>query len=117
MSRIIRALSAGILALSLGGLAAPEIALAEFPEQPITYVISFDPGGESDVTARFQEPHLEEKLGVDVVVTHRPGGGGAVAWSEFQRTAQPDGYTVIGINIPHIVAQPIQRADAGYDTF
>jgi tripartite-type tricarboxylate transporter receptor subunit TctC len=117
MSRIIGALSAGILALSLGGLAAPEIASAEFPEQPITYVISFDPGGESDVTARFQEPHLEEKLGVDVVVTHRPGGGGAVAWSEFQRNAQPDGYTIIGINIPHIVAQPIQRADAGYDTF
>jgi tripartite-type tricarboxylate transporter receptor subunit TctC len=117
MSRTTHALSAGILALSLGAVAAPGIASAQYPEQPITYIISFDPGGESDVTARFQEPHLEEKLGVDVVVTHRPGGGGAVAWSEFQRNAEPDGYTVIGINIPHIVAQPIQRADAGYETF
>ncbi len=117
MSSISHALFTGILALSFGALAAPQTASAEYPEQPITYIIPFNPGGESDVTARFQEPHLEEKLGVDVVVTHRPGGGGAVAWSEFQRNAEPDGYTLIGINIPHIVAQPIQRADAGYDTF
>lgn len=117
MSRITHALCTGLVALSLGALAAPNVASAEYPEQPITYVIAFNPGGESDVTARFQEPQLEEKLGVDVIVTHRPGGGGAVAWSEFQRTAQPDGYTVIGINIPHIVAQPIQRSDAGYNTF
>jgi tripartite-type tricarboxylate transporter receptor subunit TctC len=117
MTKMTHMLSAGILALSLGALAAPGTASAQYPEQPITYIISFNPGGESDVTARFQEPLLEEKLGVDVVVTHRPGGGGAVAWSEFQRTAEPDGYTIIGINIPHIVAQPIQRADAGYETF
>ena len=117
MRRTAYALSAGILALSLGAVAMPGTASAEYPEQPITYIIPFDPGGESDVTARFQERHLEEKLGVDVVVTHRPGGGGAVAWSEFQRNAQPDGYTIIGINIPHIVAQPVQRADAGYETF
>jgi tripartite-type tricarboxylate transporter receptor subunit TctC len=110
-------LFAAALAVSLGAMAAPGTASAQYPEEPITYIISFDPGGESDVTARFQEPHLEELLGVDVVITHRPGGGGAVAWSEFQRTAEPDGYTIIGINIPHIVAQPIQRADAGYDTF
>ena len=117
MRTMTHAVSAGILALSLGALALPGPALAQYPEQPITYIISFNPGGESDVTARFQEPHLEEKLGVDVVVTHRPGGGGAVAWSEFQRNAEPDGYTLIGINIPHVVAQPIQRADAGYETF
>jgi tripartite-type tricarboxylate transporter receptor subunit TctC len=108
------AAGAATLALTLG-MAAP--AVAEFPERPITYVISFNPGGESDVTARFQEPHLEEMLGVDVAVTHRPGGGGAVAWSEFQRTAEPDGHELIGINIPHIVAQPVMREDAGYDTF
>jgi tripartite-type tricarboxylate transporter receptor subunit TctC len=53
---------------------------------------------------------------VTVNVTHKPGGGGAVAWSEFQRTARPDGYTIIGVNIPHIIAQPIERKDAGYTT-
>lgn len=91
-------------------------AAAAYPEKPISYIIAFNPGGESDVTARLQQSHLEKILGVTVNVVHKPGGGGAVAWSEFQRTAKPDGYTVIGVNIPHIIAQPIQRKDAGYTT-
>jgi len=91
-------------------------AQAEFPEKPITYIISFNPGGESDITARLQESHLQKILGVPVNITHKPGGGGAVAWSDFQRTAKPDGYTVIGVNIPHIIGQPLMRKDAGYTT-
>ena len=104
----------GILVLAVAVLLG--VAMAQYPQRPITYIIPFDPGGESDVTARFQEPHLQELLGVSVTVTHRPGGGGAVGWSDFQRTARPDGYELIGINIPHIVGQPIQRVDAGYTT-
>lgn len=94
----------------------PLAALAAFPEKPITYTIPFNPGGESDVTARLQEPHLEDILGVSVNVTHKPGGGGAVAWSQFQRTAKPDGYWVVGCNIPHIIGQPTLRKNAGYKT-
>lgn len=94
----------------------PGIAFAEFPEKPITYTIPFNPGGESDITARLQEPELEKYLGVAVNVTHKPGGGGAVAWGEFQRTAKPDGYSIIGFNIPHIIGQPMLRKEAGYKT-
>ena len=94
----------------------PALVSAEYPEKPVTYIISFNPGGESDVTARLQESHLEKFLGQPVNVTHKPGGGGAVAWSDFQRTAKPDGYTVIGVNIPHIIGQPMLRKDAGYET-
>ena len=95
---------------------APGIARAEDPDKPITYTIPVNPGGESDITARLQEPILEKDLGVTVNVTHKPGGGGAVAWSEFQRTAKPDGYSIIGCNIPHIIGQPLLRKDAGYKT-
>ncbi len=105
-----------LLAVSTVLILSAGIALAEYPERPITYIISFNPGGESDITARLQEPHLEKALGVAVNVTHKPGGGGAVAWGEFQRTAKPDGYTVIGTNIPHIIGQPLLRKDAGYET-
>ncbi|OLO10480.1 C4-dicarboxylate ABC transporter substrate-binding protein [Chromohalobacter japonicus] len=106
------ALTASIVAV----LGLPGVASAAYPEKPITYTIPFDPGGESDVTARFQEKHLEELLGTDVVIKNRPGGGGAVAWSEFQNNAEPNGYEMIGVNIPHIIAQPIMRKQAGYDT-
>jgi len=105
-----------ILALSTIFILTAGIAIAEYPDRPITYIIPFNPGGESDITARLQEPVLEEVLGVDINVTHKPGGGGAVAWSEFQRTAKPDGYTLIGVNIPHIIGQPLLRKDTGYET-
>jgi tripartite-type tricarboxylate transporter receptor subunit TctC len=95
---------------------ASQAVAQNYPVKPVNYIISFNPGGESDITARMQQSHLEKILGVSVNVTHKPGGGGAVAWSEFQRTARPDGYTIIGVNIPHIIAQPIERKDAGYTT-
>lgn len=91
-------------------------SVSDVYEEPITYVIPFDPGGESDVTARFQEGPLEEALGVSVNIQHRPGGGGAVAWSEFQSSAEPTGNTIIGVNIPHIIGQPMLRQDAGFET-
>jgi len=105
-----------ILSLAVLFVFGAGISVAAYPDRPITYIISFNPGGESDITARLQEPVLEEILGVDINVTHKPGGGGAVAWSEFQRTAKPDGYTLIGINIPHIIGQPMLRKDTGYET-
>ncbi len=112
MKRFLAFLIIGTLIFSTGiVLAGPG-----YPEKPITYIISFNPGGESDITARLQEPHLEKILGVPINVTHKPGGGGAVAWSEFQRTGTPDGYTLIGTNIPHIIGQPLLRRDAGYVT-
>jgi len=64
----------------------------------------------------FKKPHIEKILGVSVNVTHRPGGSGGVAWSAFQRSAKPTGYEMIGINIPHIIGQPMIRKDAGFKT-
>ncbi len=111
MVMIKRILTIGIVTLTMTLFAS--VVMAEYPEKAVTYIIPFNPGGESDITARLQEPVLEKILGTAVNVTHKPGGGGAVAWSEFQRRAKPDGYTFIGVNIPHIVAQPILRKGAG----
>lgn len=91
------------------------VAFAQFPERDVTYVISFNAGGESDITARLQQPHLEDILGVNVSIVNRPGGGGAVAWSESQRSTDPDGYTIVGVNLPHIATQPMERTDTGFE--
>jgi tripartite-type tricarboxylate transporter receptor subunit TctC len=109
------ALPTGIAVSTAFGMVAPAVA-QNFPTRAIEYIIPFNPGGESDITARLQEPFLKEALGVDVNVRHQPGGGGAVAWSEFQANAEADGHEIIGINLPHIVGQPIQRSDSGYMT-
>jgi len=88
---------------------------AEFPKGPITYIIPFNPGGQSDVEARLQQPYLEKILGVPIVVNYMPGAGGALAWTKFA-AAKPDGYTLCGINIPHIILQPLSQKDAAFKT-
>ncbi len=90
-------------------------ALAEFPEKAITYSIPFGPGGQSDLEARRQQPYLEKYLGVDVIVQYKPGGGGSVGWAELIKK-KPNGYFISGINIPHIILQPLARGNAGYET-
>ena len=85
-----------------------------YPAKSITYLVTFDPGGQSDREARRQQPLLEKILGQKVVVDYKVGGGGALGWSELVR-AQPDGYLMAGINIPHIILQPLQQ-QTGYAT-
>ncbi len=87
----------------------------KFPTGPITYIIPFNPGGQSDVEARLQQPYLEKNLGVPIVITYIPGAGGALAWTKFAQ-AKPDGYTICGINIPHIILQPLSQTDVTFKT-
>ncbi len=104
-----------LFALAVLGFAAGEGEGTEYPTRAISYVIPFNPGGQSDVMAQYQKPYLQEVLGVDVIIRHQPGAGGAVAWANTVK-ARPDGYTVVGNNVPHIIIQPLVRDDAGYQT-
>lgn len=88
---------------------------ADFPKGPITYVIPFNPGAASDMQARMQQPHLEKILGVPILINYMPGAGGALAWTKFSQI-KPDGYTMCGINIPHIMLQPLGQKDANFKT-
>jgi putative tricarboxylic transport membrane protein len=85
-----------------------------FPSRQLTYLVSFDPGGQSDREARRQQPLLERYLGRQVVVDYKTGGSGALGWSEVAHS-RPDGYLFVGINIPHIILQPLLQ-DTGYET-
>lgn len=96
--------------------APQEEAKADFPSKPVNYVLPFDPGGESDITARMQQQPLEEVLGTSIVVQYKPGGGGALGWQELVNNTDPDGYNIMGSNLPHIILQPLVRDDAGYET-
>lgn len=87
----------------------------KYPSKPIEYIIPFNPGGQSDITAQHQKEGLMKALGVNIVLKYMPGAGGAVAWSYLVK-AKPDGYTISGNNIPHIIIQPLVRENAGYKT-
>jgi tripartite-type tricarboxylate transporter receptor subunit TctC len=91
------------------------IGAAEYPTKRLTYNVCFNPGGASDITARFQEPFLKKHFGQDVVIGYKIGGSGALCWAELVGTA-PDGYTIAGHNLPHIVLQPLEMGNPGYKT-
>ncbi len=93
----------------------PGVQAGDYPSKPLTYIVCFNPGGESDLTARIQEKALEKYYGHDVIITYKIGGGGAIGWSELVRS-KPDGYTIAGDNLPHIILQPLMRKNAGYNT-
>lgn len=101
-----------LAALSLG-LAAPAGAQS-YPDKPVNYIIPFGPGGESDITARHQQAFYPDMFGQELVIEYKPGGGGAVGWSQLN-DYKGDGYTWMGVNLPHIVIQPLQK-DVGFKT-
>ena len=74
-------------------LAAPAAA-ADYPSRPIRLVVGFAAGGPTDIFARVMGQHLAQRLGQQVIVENRPGGGGNTA-TEAVISAAPDGYTVL----------------------
>ena len=98
-----------ILAMSCA-LAAPLLADAQvFSEKPIQYIIAFPAGGESDVVARMQSDTSMRLYKQPMVVLNKPGAGGGVVWGQLNNYP-PDASVIVGINIPHIVLQPLQDA-------
>lgn len=102
------------LALAAFAVSTAPVVAEDYPSKSVDYVIPFGPGGESDVTARFQQSYFKEKFGQDLVVSYKPGGGGAVGWSQLN-SMTGDGHSIMGINLPHIVIKP-RQGSVGFET-
>jgi tripartite-type tricarboxylate transporter receptor subunit TctC len=87
-------------------LALSPLALA-YPDKPVQYVIPFVPGGESDLVARLQAQVFSTKFKQEMIVVNKAGAGGALAWSQMN-SMPGDGHTIVGVNLPHIVLQPLE---------
>jgi len=66
---------------------------SEYPDRPVTVLVSHDPGSTSDLIARAVPIGAEKALGTRLVIENRGGGGGTVAMAVLAN-AKPDGYTV-----------------------
>ncbi|OCX65629.1 C4-dicarboxylate ABC transporter substrate-binding protein [Thioclava sp. SK-1] len=102
-----------VLAVALATLPL-SAAAQDFPSKPMTYIIPFNAGGESDISARYQQTEWEQVSGVPAVIQYQPGAGGAQAWSQLN-SLPGDGYTIMGINMPHTALQPL-AGSVGYAT-
>src|SRR4051812_39315867 len=101
------------LAAALGSAFIPG-ALAQ-SERPLMMVVTFPPGGSTDITARILQPKLQERMGRAVVVENKPGAASQVGTLYVARAA-PDGNTLLVCFDTHAI-NPIAKKNLPYDTF
>ena len=89
MKSLARGLVAALAALWLATAAAQQA----YPAKTIRFIVTFPPGGSSDLIARAIAPVLSDRLRQPVVVENRPGAGGNIGMEMLARSA-PDGYTM-----------------------
>ena len=72
------------------------------------YWQAFPPGGESDLSARHQQVVLKKKCpAIETIIQYKPGAGGGLMWAQMNQLPA-DGLNIVGVNLPHIVFQPIE---------
>ena len=103
-----------LAALTLMAPAVAQAAEMKYPTRPVRMLVSYPPGGPSDLTARLTAPHLSEALGQQFIVDNRGGAGGTLAVGLLTQAA-PDGYTLLMSAGGEIVIAPNLRLKLSYD--
>jgi tripartite-type tricarboxylate transporter receptor subunit TctC len=109
MKTVLHTLVAACAAFTL-----PSVMAQTWPTKPIRIVVTFAPGGSSDIVARLLQPGLQEKLGQTVIVDNKPGAGSTIGANEVARAA-PDGYTLLLSNTAPMSISPFMMEKAPYD--
>lgn len=87
---------ASVLGLMMGLLASP-LGWAQteaYPNRPLKLVVPYPPGGFTDILGRLLADRLGHRLGQQVVVENK-GGGGSTIGSAMVAKAPADGYTLL----------------------
>lgn len=88
-------------------------AVQSFPNRPITIIVTFPPGGGTDLLARKLGALMQERLGQAVVVENRPGASGNIG-ARAVADAAPDGYTLLMVNSSFAI-NPGVYGNLGFD--
>jgi len=99
-----------LLIAALGILSAPASA-GDFPNQAITLIVGFPPGGGGDLYGRLLADAMSKSLGKTVVVENKPGAGGNIA-ADIVAKSRPDGYTLLLAMSGNIAVAPVVRGDS-----
>ena len=89
-----RKLALGMAAMGLASMAGPAMAQAAWPTKPVTLLVGFPPGGQTDFAARVISNSLAAALGQGVVIENKAGVNGNLGSVDIMRS-QPDGYRLL----------------------
>src|SRR5258706_5501265 len=95
-------------------LTACVVSAQNWPTKPLRLVVTFSPGGSSDIVARALAVPLQGKLGQPVIVENKPGAGGSIGATDIARSA-PDGYSLLMSNTTPISLSPFMLDPMPYD--
>jgi tripartite-type tricarboxylate transporter receptor subunit TctC len=101
-------------AVSLAGVAPAVAQGTAWPDRSPRWVVGYPPGGPSDTFARLIAAFMGPRLGQNVIVENRPGGGAVLASETVARSA-PDGYTLLHADNGNLVYNPALYARLPYD--
>jgi tripartite-type tricarboxylate transporter receptor subunit TctC len=98
------------------GLPAIRQAAAQqkYPEKSVRMIVPFPPGGPIDTMARLTAQQLTSRLGQQVVVENRPGGGSTIGTKDAAAAA-PDGYTLMFGSSGSLAVAPALYSSLGLD--
>ncbi len=110
--RFLGSLAAGAVAAPIAGWPASALAADDAVTR---LVVTFPPGGSTDIAARAIQPRLAEVAGHQVIVENRPGAASQIA-TQYVARAAPDGRTLLVCFDTHAI-NPIAKPKLPYDTF
>jgi tripartite-type tricarboxylate transporter receptor subunit TctC len=107
------AFAAPLAVIALLACGSAHAQMTDWPNRPVTVVVGYAAGGNTDVMARMAARKLSEDLKQSFVVDNRIGAGGALA-AAYAAQAAPDGYTLFFAAAPQIAIVP-QLQKVSYD--
>ena len=111
------ALRVSITAFAIAGFAvavSPQpISAQDYPSRPVRIVVPFAPGAGNDLLGRLVAADLTQRLGQQVYVENKPGGGSQIG-TDLAVKSRPDGYTLLWTASDGLSVLPAVKASMPY---
>ncbi|WP_206060371.1 tripartite tricarboxylate transporter substrate binding protein [Nitrincola alkalilacustris] len=89
----------------------------DFPSQPLTMLIGFNPGGSTDVQGQVLAEVLSEQLGQPVNIIYHPGAGGGAAAAMLASNTEQGYVFQYGLSLPFVFAPLVSPASYELNSF